>query len=88
MSLATKSQIQFIEYVGAGRNLNGTVSIPGLKVGDVLLQAWLNSPYGGWGVGLPMADKFVPVVSTDDEIEQRYASDLSTVDMTMIFLRT
>lgn len=70
-----------------GRSTSGTISVPGLKVGDKLI--WLYSPeyVAVAGQNLACAAIMEPTVSVDDELQQVYNNDYSTYTFTAILVR-
>lgn len=66
----------FVKAVFTGLNGSGTVSIPGVKAGDIIFTPsnWLGS-----FENTPLA--------ADDQIQQYSASDLSAITITLYLLR-
>lgn len=66
-----------------GHNGTGSVSIPGLKVGDLLIKS---SPADG--ITSSLDGKFEDVISVVDEIQQLADEDLSTHPINFILIRS
>lgn len=60
----------------------GPVSVPGLKVGDVVLCI-----VASIGTGGPLNSSFEPIISVDDEIQQTTPSDFSALAITSVLCR-
>ncbi len=77
MSVTLSSPV-FVKADFLGNNGSGSISVPGLKVGDAILiftnGNWLTSFEG-------------PVVTVDDQIQQSASGDLSAVNFTVILAR-
>jgi hypothetical protein len=70
-----------------GLSAPGNISIPGLKVGDLVL--WAVSNDGSIWVSPVQAGTFLlPFVSTPDELRQVTAQDLSSITITALVERT
>jgi len=79
MSTFASGAATVIKAVSVGAVNGGAISIPGLEVGDMLIQA---IPYG-----FPPGQAFEQVVSVPDEIQQIPQLDWSTVEFTFYLLR-
>lgn len=88
MTVTTRSQIQFIQYVGGARSTFGPIAAPGVKSGDFIVAAWFNEQFGGKAPGSTAADMFRPLVVADDEITYIGSGDFTTADITIVLLRT
>ena len=67
-----------VKAVFVGRNGAGAISVPGLQVGDTVLQ-YQN---GNWAGSFDF-----PAITVADEIQQSSGSDLSAVTFTLFLLR-
>ncbi|WP_146125771.1 hypothetical protein [Burkholderia ambifaria] len=74
---AIVSSVLLVQATFCGGSSTGSISVPGLNAGDVLLRF---AP-GGFEYG------FEPVVSLADQIQQNAALDWSSVLITAYFLR-
>lgn len=63
-----------------GRNGAGTISVPGVKVGDVMVMAAVSGT-------TPLTNEFWPLISTDDEVHQASAGDETGNTYTAVFVR-
>lgn len=75
----TTAAATVVKATANGSANGGAISIPGLQVGDVFLQA---VPYG-----FPPGQAFEQVVSVADQFQQLPALDWSSVSFTFYFLR-
>lgn len=73
------SAATIIKATAPGATSATSISIPGLQVGDVLIQV---VPYG-----FPPGGGFESVVSVADELQQLANLDWSTVDFTFYLVR-
>lgn len=69
-------------YTFNGRNGSGSVSVPGLKAGDICLQQVVNGTYIP-----PDGSEFERVISTDGQIVQNDAANLSAISCQVIVVR-
>ena len=84
--IVTVTNKNFISAIFGGRNGAGSISVPGLKVGDKLI--WLqSSSYQGGTVQMNTADYFEIKISVNDQIQQLITSDLSTWILNAILIR-
>lgn len=67
-----------------GRLNIGAISVPGLKVGDLITFISFNSA----GFDVPNGGKIESVVSVNDEIQQTANVDWTGVPFTILFLRS
>jgi hypothetical protein len=72
---------QLLSAMFGGLSGSGSVSVPGLKVGDKLI--WLQSPQGGPA----QVGGFEIIISVNNQIQQLSASDLSAHTFNAIFAR-
>jgi hypothetical protein len=79
MSTFNSATATVIKATATGATVAGPISIPGLQVGDVLVQVM---PYG-----FPPGQGFEDVVSIAGELQQLQNLDWSTVDFTFYLLR-
>jgi hypothetical protein len=79
MSSFVSAAATVIKAVANGAPNGGAINIPGLQVGDMLIQA---IPYG-----FPPGQAFEQVVSVADELQQIPRLDWSTVEFTFYLLR-
>lgn len=63
-----------------GRNGAGTISVPGVKAGDVMIMAAVPGT-------VALTNEFHVLIATDDEVEQAYGGDNSANTFTAIFVR-
>jgi hypothetical protein len=64
-----------------GRNGSGSISLPGLKAGDLVFWMLLN------GIAGSFAGDFEPIISVDDEIQQLQAANFSSQSVDILVLR-
>lgn len=74
-------QSVFLKTSFYGRNGQGTISVPGVKSGDIILVAAIAGTQ-------PLTSQFIPIVAADDEIEQTYAGDNTSNLYTAVLLRS
>jgi hypothetical protein len=77
MNTSTNAAATAVKAIFAGLTENGSVSVPGLEVGDVLLRL---EPFG-------FLTGFEGVVSVADQLQQTTTLDWSPVTFTAYFLR-
>lgn len=82
VSLAAVGSASFL-----GRNGAGSISVPGLKVGDMLLQVHTVGDPSGTGDPYNEAGTFEMTVTVDDEIQQLGAYDRSALTHKLFFAR-
>jgi hypothetical protein len=81
------SPIQIVQIQAFGIAGPGSVSIPGVKVGDVLLGADQLSTGTSFAVGFNGTHYFRCVIVEDDVIEQMTGNDFHNNEFNFIFLR-
>lgn len=69
-----------------GLNGSGSISIPGLKVGDIILNTYSLDGLGNWDYS-PPGSLFETSISVVDQLQQSYTGNASTVNFTIIFFR-
>jgi hypothetical protein len=81
-----------VSVIGSGiatfpaRNGAGAISVPGLKVGDIVL--WSAVVTGETTTYEPPGGVWEIVVTVDDQIQQKDPSDLSACTARVVFLRS
>jgi hypothetical protein len=86
MSLQSLQLVNTFYNQVTGRNGAGSISVPGVDVGDVLL-VFLNGnpPYGGLDIG--SASPFENVISVADQVQQIATNNFSASSYNVFFLR-
>jgi hypothetical protein len=79
MSLQTGPALGYATF--NGRNGTGSISVPGLKVGDIVTFALLNSTV------VTVGGELETIVSIADEIQQVDSANLSTATFTIVITR-
>ena len=80
--MTTFAMTGLIKVTFTGRNAAGSISVPGVKVGDYILMVDQTALAGGNFNG-----PFLTYIDTDDTVEQLSNSDLSAIDFTAFLIR-